>query len=308
MLVFLVYSIVQATLSFSDQKSSPRLIMESKIKGTIARGFYVIDAQTKLPVASSSVSVMLVGDDDIDRRKAFVVSTKLSDENGWVMFDGLEPNVSIAKATEKKQSNHYIVIADAPFECQHHYGSITMSLSEPGLYDSENIEVSPGGEEAGCKIEIFVNQKYGFEFQYPENYKIGGLTNEGTPIKDAFGVSYQYFVMDSPVSAVAIFIPQSDDSAHMNPNAKSLDDYKKNYKTKGSYPFNVVIESSEDVVINSISALKQVYSASREGDDLQGAEHTTRYVFFDGKDKFVILRGDEIVLRKIVSTFKFIRQ
>jgi hypothetical protein len=169
---FFVYSIIQASLSFRDQKSSLQLIAESKLKGTIARGFYVIDVQTKLPVASSSVTIVLDEDDDFNADKRIIVATKLTDVNGWVMFDGLKPNTSIVQATEKNKSNHYTISAETPFSCPRRLGSITMLLSEQGLYDSENIEVSAIDKNASCGKVTFIYPTYGFEFDYPLDWQL----------------------------------------------------------------------------------------------------------------------------------------
>lgn len=165
-------------------------------------------------------------------------------------------------------------------------------------------------QTAGWKT--YTNTKYGFEVQYPDNYQTYEVLSEGGgPNPDSISFATE------PTHGYSLLIPLplNNEFAHANLNARSLDDYKKSYTTKLVYGHNVIIHSQEEIVINGLKALKQVYSATIEGDDLFGINNGLRYIFYNG-EQFIILRGgikggsiysapNEKILDQVASTFKF---
>ena len=146
-------------------------------------------------------------------------------------------------------------------------------------------------------LKKFKSDKYGFEFEYPEKYKISGLSFEGFVIEGGI------YVSDDNGGGITIFPPTTNEDPggkHINPKATSLEDYEKDYKDGNN--IEVSIHGQEKLVINGFPALKQRIYAP---EFIDGYTETTRYVIFDGKNKFIILKGNESILNTVLSTFKF---
>ncbi len=147
------------------------------------------------------------------------------------------------------------------------------------------------------------NEKYGFEVGYPAN----------DPIQKHPDTRHNYG--DSVANEfIIIYLPPSLDRGY-NPTAESLDDYRHDYKIgtymdevegeDGNYYKNerdhtVIIHEQEDVVINGIPGLKQLYSTGfwktrgTTGEqyvyeiDAMERKHVIRYVFFRGGEPIIL--------------------
>lgn len=159
----------------------------------------------------------------------------------------------------------------------------------------------------------YTNEKYGFKLMIP---------NEMT-VTQGFRSGKTVFTDSILLGGWDVYLPSSLDP-NGNPNAKSLEDYKKDYQ--GNKYF-VHINDQAEIKVNGVSALKQVYSSGEIIDgvfkieDMFGADQEIRYVLFDGKNKIIILpvsvgwsqdrkSRDYVTTNKfldtVVSTFEFI--
>ena len=162
-------------------------------------------------------------------------------------------------------------------------------------------------------FKTYRNDKYGFEVSYPSDYKTYSVNTEGVLHPDSILFSLISIPSRGPTGAhILIPLPLNDELAHSNPNAQSLDDYKKNYTTNDGR--NVVIDDQKEMLVNGIKALRQVYSDANPIGDFNNAYHNLRYVFFNEK-QFIIIDGgvgggvysasNDKVLDQVASTFKF---
>lgn len=152
-----------------------------------------------------------------------------------------------------------------------------------------------------------------FIFNYPADCAISGGSGDG----------HGAVIIECPSDSIyaprgfAINVATSTSFEPFRPNAKTLDDYKTNYLLEDFEPFEeqtkdgivvdhraheVVIYSQEELTVNGIPMLRQIYSygtldqeydghSSFEATDEWGADHALRYVFFDGKSFVILVSG-----------------
>ncbi len=177
--------------------------------------------------------------------------------------------------------------------------------------------------------KTYTSKKYGFEFQYPPSRQIVEIKTDGperVQIRDSIGI---FPINRNDNRAIYIYLPISKDVGY-NPSATSLEDYETDYD---SLYGQVMIHSTERVQVNTIKSIKQIYTAWFWSYDVNGKEiksfmnneydngNWLRYVFFDKKDNFVILKAytdsdermkklgkqtSEKLLDDIAKTFRFV--
>ena len=149
--------------------------------------------------------------------------------------------------------------------------------------------------------KTYTDEKYGFEFQYPPSHRIGKIKTDG-PERVQIGNSIMLRSTESnDKRAIYIYLSLMKDIGY-NPSAISLEDYETDY---GGWYAKTVIRSSERVQVNNAEAVRQWYSSGgllynvRQKKRVFGAsgeyqnDNWFRYVFFDQKDNFIILKTSE---------------
>lgn len=192
-------------------------------------------------------------------------------------------------------------------------GSFVISSLNTGYEEKQpSLESMPEAVES-IEFQTYINEEYGFQFEYPNTHSVErtGFHGDGDIPGHDTGIVLDPKEPDFPRLSLSVSLP-SDTSLGYNPKGKTLEDYTGQYETGGYHigKYGVkrnawaIIHSQEMLELSKTQVLKQIYSVGlwKEGDDHQGdsfdtstsidgVDHALRYVFFDGKDKFIIMRA-----------------
>jgi hypothetical protein len=153
----------------------------------------------------------------------------------------------------------------------------------------------------------YTNNEYGFKFQYPADFVLRGISEEGTKnlgIALVASSTATTSSTSSPISApetVWIYFPIANDPAY-NPIAKNLKDYETNY-VSSQYMFagsqslekryaEVRIKSYERLNINKNNILKQEYE---HGFQLTNLFDTSDEFSEANSLRYIVSKGDKML-------------
>gem|GEM_PF-6441385 len=164
------------------------------------------------------------------------------------------------------------------------------SNQNPDFREKETVHLS-----ALSDWKSFQDQENQFKIKIPSDFQITSTIHGDYVIKrlnstEAFPIPY-LLIRVSPLLYNTFY----------NPQAKHLNEYAQDYRAA----LDIVIQHSEPLFLNGVSALRQFYSAGtlREDgtlvfDSLPSKERGARYVFWNGRDRFIIIDASQFANTK----------
>lgn len=186
---------------------------------------------------------------------------------------------------------------------------VSQNLSDSSRFPMTT-ETQQGPRRNDEDATSYYDEEFRFALEYPQGYILSKRPAEGKAIGSIVVYRKDKAGRIAEQSVQVTLPPLKDYGIH--PGARDLQDYSVPQYFNDIYA--VIIDSSEEVVINGLRALRQEYRAGelingelrREGfgSTLDGI----RYVFFDGESRYLILKGTRAgtqLLDDIAATFRF---
>lgn len=164
--------------------------------------------------------------------------------------------------------------------------------------------ISPPQVSTSTVLKKYINEEYGFEFEYPSDMKIEIISYDKTT---SAGIMIRK-ITDNVSSGIIISLPVNSDFA-MKPNYKSISDFKTNYITT-HYQSSLInpelknyaevrILEQQEYQLNGYNLLRQIYDYGYPQTD--GSLNTTEESNEKNSIRYIVSNNSKLFILKIIN-------